>query len=285
MTAPPPHCRGPLPVLAAGGIRGRGRIVKLEEVIDFILVKPIAEAQSPRRRMPAMDPPAEVRKKWQEEAAEVPVHVQGQLDKVVNQVGMMQRKMNEHCERTAPAFDALKHTQTTLESKISEERSQRRTVVTDISRLQDQLQVLRGTITTLQDQVGDVRVHLPSHRATAADKEDELVTECLRDMGVQRRNLQRPPQPGDLVATRVARRRFILGRLQPRVRDKRESATAWLVQHPTGDTVELEPSQLTSVVETERSVNSSSSSSSSNSSSSSSSSHSTLGRNQKQRMK
>ena len=67
---------------------------------------------------------------------------------------MMQRKMNEHCERTAPAFDALKHTQTTLESKISEldaERSQRRTVVTDISRLQDQLQVLRGTIITLQD--------------------------------------------------------------------------------------------------------------------------------------
>ena len=234
-----------------------------------------------------MDPPAEVRKKWQEEAAEVPVHVQGQLDKVVNQVGMMQRKMNEHCERTAPAFDALKHTQTTLESKISEldaERSQRRTMVTDISRLQDQLPVLRGTIIKVQDHVDDVRVHLPSHRATAADKEDELVTECLRDMGVQRRNLQRPPQPGDLVATRVARRRFILGRLQPRARDKRESATAWLVQHPTGDTVELEPSQLTSVVETERSVNSSSSSSS-NSSSSSSSSHSTLGRNQKQRMK
>ena len=101
-------------------IRSRGCIVKLEEDIDFTLVKPIAEAQSPRRRMPAMDPPAEVRKKWQEEAAEVPVHVQGQLDKVVNQVGMMQRKMNEHCERTAPAFDALKHTQTTLDSKISE---------------------------------------------------------------------------------------------------------------------------------------------------------------------
>ena len=42
------------------------------------------------------------------------------LHKVVNQVVMMQRKMNEHCERTAPAFDALKHTQTTLDSKISE---------------------------------------------------------------------------------------------------------------------------------------------------------------------